>query len=164
MLKPPRRPDERLLNWKVLIRAYLFLGPVEAVAGLYGYFYVLNSGGWQWGEVLPSGNILYLKATTACLAGIIVTQIANVFVCRSESVPVLRLGLFTNRLILVAVTLEILLAFVFIYTPPGNFFFKTAPLPISIWLRLIPFAMLLFIMDETRKILKEKIIPLSPQH
>jgi sodium/potassium-transporting ATPase subunit alpha len=152
MKRPPRRPEERLLSWQVLRRAYFFLGPIEAVAGLYGYFYVLNSGGWFWGEALSSRDVLYLQATTACLAGIIVTQIANVFVSRSATEPALRLGLFSNRLILIAICLELLLAFVFIYTPVGNLFFGTSPLSLEVWLRLMPFALVLFVMDETRKI------------
>ncbi len=85
MQRPPRSPEERLLNWRVLSRSYLFLGPIEAMAGLYGYFYVLKSGGWQWGEILSPGNIFYIQATTACLGGIIITQIANAFACRSST-------------------------------------------------------------------------------
>ncbi|MDI6729458.1 MAG: cation-transporting P-type ATPase, partial [Thermodesulfovibrionales bacterium] len=59
MKQPPRDPKERLLNFKLLSRAYLFLGPIEAAAGLFGFFYVLRSGDWQWGEMLASNNILY---------------------------------------------------------------------------------------------------------
>jgi sodium/potassium-transporting ATPase subunit alpha len=47
MRQPPRSPEERLLNLKLLSRAYLFLGPIEAAAGLFGFFYVLNTGGWK---------------------------------------------------------------------------------------------------------------------
>src|SRR4030067_2040929 len=85
MKQPPRGPDEKLLNFKILSRAHLFLGPIEAFAGLFGFFYVLNSGGWQWGAMLPPGYVIYMQATTACLAGIIVSQIGNVFACRSST-------------------------------------------------------------------------------
>src|SRR4030043_1212301 len=50
MKMPPRSPKERLLTIPLLTRAYLFLGPIEAAAGLFGFFYVLNTGGWQWGQ------------------------------------------------------------------------------------------------------------------
>lgn len=46
MRHPPRDPKERLFNFKLLSRAYLFLGPIEATAGLFGFFYVLESEGW----------------------------------------------------------------------------------------------------------------------
>ncbi|MCX7793197.1 MAG: cation-transporting P-type ATPase [Thermodesulfovibrionales bacterium] len=151
MQKPPRPPEERLLNWKVLSRAYLFLGPIEAIAGLYGYFYVLKSGGWLWGTVLSSKDILYLKATTACLGGIIITQIANAFACRSSAESVFRLGIFSNRLLIFAIFIEIIIALLIIYTGTGNTFFGTAPLEPEVWLVLLPFSIILFFAEELIK-------------
>lgn len=151
MQRPPRSPEERLLNWKVLSRSYLFLGPIEAMAGLYGYFYVLNAGGWQWGEILSPKNILYIQATTACLAGIIITQIANAFACRSSTESVFKLGVFSNKLLLIAITIEIIIALFIIYTEIGNIFFGTVPLKPSIWLILLPFSIMLFLAEELRK-------------
>ncbi len=150
---PPRSPKERLLTLPLLTRAYLFLGPIEAIAGLFGFFYVLNSGGWQWGQYLPPNNILYLQATTACLTAIIVTQIANVFACRSFKESVLSLGIFSNRLIFIGIAFEILLQLFIVYHPLGNKIFSTHPIPLNIWLILIPFAFLLFFAEELRKFL-----------
>ncbi|MFA5353529.1 MAG: cation-transporting P-type ATPase, partial [Thermodesulfovibrionales bacterium] len=65
MKQPPRDPSERLLNFRLLGRAYLFLGPLEAVAALFGFFSVLYAGGWQWGEMLLASNMLYIQPTTA---------------------------------------------------------------------------------------------------
>ena len=48
MKKPPRSHKERLLNLKLLLRVFLLLGPIEVAAGLFGFFYVLHTGGWQW--------------------------------------------------------------------------------------------------------------------
>ena len=45
MKQPPRDPNERLLNLRRLSLAFLFLGSIEAAAGLFGYFYVLDAGG-----------------------------------------------------------------------------------------------------------------------
>ncbi|MEW6161878.1 MAG: cation-transporting P-type ATPase [Nitrospirota bacterium] len=154
---PPRSPKERLLNFPLLTRAYLFLGPIEAVAGLFGYFYVLNKGGWQWGEMLASNNILYLQATTACLTAIIVTQIANVFACRSFKESVFRLGIFTNRLIFAGIAFEILLQLFIVYHPFGNKIFSTHPISVEIWLILIPFALLLFSAEELRKLIVRRV-------
>jgi sodium/potassium-transporting ATPase subunit alpha len=151
--RPPRSPDEKLLNLRLLGRSHLFLGPIEAAAGLFGFFYVLKSGGWQWGETLPPHNFLYLQATTACLAAIVVTQIANVFACRSFRTSVFRLGLFSNRLILVGITLELLTILFIVYHPGGQFVFGTAPLPGRVWLIFIPFALALLFLEEGRKLL-----------
>lgn len=152
MSQPPRRREERLLNFSVLGRAYLFLGPIEAFAGLYGFFFVLNAGGWQWGEMLPAHDLLYLKATTACLGAIIITQIGNVFACRSFRESVFSIGFFSNRLILLGIALEIAISIFIIYTPPGNAIFGTTPLDPSIWLVLFPFSILLLAVEEIRKL------------
>ena len=45
-------------------------------------FFVLGDGGWKHGELLAATDPLYLQATTACLAAIVVAQVVNVFGCR----------------------------------------------------------------------------------
>jgi sodium/potassium-transporting ATPase subunit alpha len=154
---PPRSPKERLLNFSLLTRAYLFLGPIEAVAGLFIYFSVLHKGGWQWGQMLASNNIIYLQATTACLTAIIVTQIANVFACRSSRESVFSLGIFTNRLIFGGIAFEILLQLFIVYHPFGNEIFSTAPISLNTWLILVPFMLLLFFAEEMRKLILRKV-------
>ena len=157
MKMPPRSPKERLLTLPLLTRAYLFLGPIEAAAGLFGFFYVLNTGGWQWGQILASNNILYLQATTACLTAIIVTQIANVFACRSSKESVFSLGFFTNRLIFGGIAFEILLQLFIVCHPFGNKIFSTHPISLNTWLILIPFAFLLFSAEELRKFIVRRV-------
>ncbi|MFZ3091533.1 MAG: cation-transporting P-type ATPase [Nitrospirota bacterium] len=151
MERPPRSRRERLLNFPLIARAYLFLGPIEAAAGLAGYFWFLHGGGWQWGQSLLKTDMLYMQATTMCLTAIIVTQVANVFACRTTTESVFKIGLFSNRLILFGIAVEILLQIFIVYHPIGNKIFGTAPLPFSGWLFLIPFAVFLFLADEVRK-------------
>jgi len=151
MKQPPRSHKERLLNLKLLLRVFLILGPIEAAAGLFGYFYVLKTGEWQWGQALASNNILYMQATTACLTGIVLTQIANGFVSRSFRESVFSLGLFSNKLLLAGILVEIILQIFIVYHPVGNNIFSTYPIPLNVWLVLIPFALLLFAIEEVRK-------------
>ena len=82
MRRPPRARGERLLSWGLLARAYLFLGVLEAAAAMAVFFFVLDAAGWQYGETLATNDPLYLQATTACLAAIVMTQVVNVFLCR----------------------------------------------------------------------------------
>ena len=151
MALPPRSPQEKLLNAKVLSLVFLFLGSIEASAGLFGFFSVMQQGGWQWGEMLPSNNILYLQATTACLTGIVIAQVANVFACRSFRESVFSIGFFTNRLIFLGIAFELALQFFIVYHPWGNKIFATHPIAMSTWIILIPFAFLLFFGEEARK-------------
>jgi sodium/potassium-transporting ATPase subunit alpha len=157
MKVPPRSQKERLLNFPLLARAYLFLGPIEAAAGMFGFFYVLHKGGWQWGQMLASDNIIYLQATTACLTAIIVTQIANVFACRSFKESVFRLGIFTNKLIFGGILFEILLQVFIVYHPFGNKIFSTYPISLNTWSILIPFAFFLFFAEEMRKFIVRRV-------
>ncbi len=151
MKQPPRNRDERLLDFSVISRAYLFLGPIEAVACMFGFFYVLYGGGWNWGTMLEPDNVLYMQATTACLTGIIITQAANVFACRSSKESVLSLGLLTNRVIFIGIGFELLLQLFIVYHPWGNRIFSTSPISLHIWLVLLPFAFLLLFAEEARK-------------
>jgi len=151
MKQPPRSRDERLLDFSVISRAYLFLGPIEALACMFGFFYVLYGGGWTWGTVLEPENILYMQATTACLSAIIITQAGNVFACRSSNESVLGLGLFTNRMIFIGIGFELFLQLFIVYHPWGNRIFSTYPVSPATWLVLIPFAFVLFFAEEARK-------------
>jgi len=151
MKQPPRNRDERLLDFSVISRAYLFLGPIEAVACMFGFFYVLYGGGWNWGTMLEPDNVIYMQATTACLTAIIITQAANVFACRSSKESVLSLGLLTNRVIFIGIGFELLLQVFIVYHPWGNRIFSTSPISLHIWLVLLPFAFLLLFAEEARK-------------
>jgi len=156
MKKPPRSHKERLIDSFILIRSFLILGPIEAAAGLFGFFYVLYSGGWHWNEPISSSNILYMQATTACLTGIVITQVANGFASRTFREPVFKIGLFSNKFLIFGILFEILLQIFIVYHPLGNKIFSTYPIPIKIWLILIPFAILLFTIEEFRKKLIHK--------
>ncbi len=151
MRRPPRPRSERLLSWPLLVRAYLFLGPLEAVAAMAAFFYVMQLGGWHYGEMPSSRDPLYLQATTACLAAIVLAQMVNVFVCRHSLLPVWYFPLRENRLLIIALAVEAFLLLLIVYTAAGNLLFGTAPLPAAVWLFSLPFALLLGVAEETRK-------------
>lgn len=159
MRRPPRRRTERLLSPGLLARSYLFLGPIEAAACLFGFFWVLGRGGWSWGEPLGAADPLYLRATTACLTGIIITQVANVFACRSSRESVFTIGWTTNRFIFLGIAAELVLQVLIVYHPWGNLVFRTAPLPLTVWFVLVPFAVLLLALEELRKLVFRRLSP-----
>ncbi|MCC7203326.1 MAG: cation-transporting P-type ATPase [Nitrospirae bacterium] len=157
--RPPRSVRERLLSMTLIARAYFFLGPIEAIAAMAGFFWFLSLNGWQWGDKLPSDSILYLQATTVCLTGIIVTQIANVFVCRSRVLSVFAISLWINKFIIAGVAVEVAIILFIVYTPQGNVLFGTNPLPLAVWAFLLPFAFLLLVFEEARKAIVRFIVP-----
>jgi sodium/potassium-transporting ATPase subunit alpha len=151
MQRPPRARTQRLLNGALAMRAYLFLGLIEAAAAMSAFFHVLGEGGWRYGDPLASSTLLYKEATTACLAAIVLLQIVNVFVCRSAVRSIFTTGLGGNALILWGALFEGTLLGVMAYTSWGNALFDTAPLPLDVWLFLAPWAVALVALEEGRK-------------
>ncbi|MFY9269906.1 MAG: cation-transporting P-type ATPase [Candidatus Manganitrophaceae bacterium] len=151
MRRPPRARQERLWSRALLARSYLFLGLLEAVAAMAAFFFVLHRGGWRYGEILSPKDPLYLQATTACLTAIIVMQVVNLFLCRSDRGSALSFRLFANPLLLWGIAAEIALILLIDYTLWGNRFFGTAPILLEVWLYLVPFALGMFALEEGRK-------------
>ncbi len=151
MKLPPRDQNERLLNRAVWLRAYFFLGVIEAAAGMAVYFFVLYSGGWHYGQQLAAHDPLYMQATTACLSAIIVMQIVTVFLCRSAVRSVFTMPSFDNRWILSGVVLEAALLAVYNYVPLANWLLGTSSVPPAVWLVIVPLALATLALEEGRK-------------
>jgi magnesium-transporting ATPase (P-type) len=151
MRQPPRRRDERLMNWPLVARAYLWLGMLEAAAAMAAFFFVLGAGGWRYGGPLAPTAPLYLQATTACLAAIIVMQVVNVFLCRDPRESVFAAVLEYNPWILFSISIELALILAIVYTAPGNAAFATAPIAPEVWLFILPFAAAMLVLEEGRK-------------
>ena len=148
---PPRPRTEQLLNLPLMLRAYLFLGVVEAIVAMGVFFLYLYSQGWTWGSHLDWSSPLYKQATTVTFAGIVFAQVANVFACRSDHLSVTRLGWLTNPLILWGILTEVTILALITYTPIGNEIFGTSPLPLWIFGPLALGALTLLLAEEARK-------------
>ncbi len=151
MRLPPRPRDTRLMNFPLALRAYLFLGPIEAAGAMAAFFFVLLRGGWTYGTTLAADDPLYLQATTACLCSIIVMQIVNVFLCRSPTRSMFSMRLLDNRLILLGVALEAALMLIAVYWPVAQDLLGTAVVPAALWLLVVPFSAGMLVLDELRK-------------
>lgn len=152
MKRPPRGKGKGLIDRKILFRGYLFLGLLSAIGVLFGYFYVLKGGGWHWGVNLPADAPLTREASTATFLGIVIMQIGVAFACRTQTESAFRAGVFGNRLLLWGVLFELCLSGLIIYSPWGQKIFNTAAVSPALWLMLAPFALLVFLSDEIRKL------------
>jgi calcium-translocating P-type ATPase len=151
MSRPPRARNERLLSWGVIARAYLFLGVLEAAAAMAVFFFVLQTAGWSYGVELNRADPLYLAATSACLATIVVMQMINVILCRHPFRSSFSFGFFGNPYILLGLAAELGVILFIVYTDAGNWLFGTAPLGIEVWLLAIAAAALMWLLEEIRK-------------
>lgn len=151
MKHPPRSSHERLLDWPLLFRCYGFLGPFEALGSMAVFFFVLGQNGWQYGQSLAWNDPLYWQATAACLACIVLLQVVNVHLCRSDRQSVFSLGWSDNRLLWIGILAEVVLILVIVYSSWGNWLFDTAPIGADAWLFMLPFAVLMLAAEEMRK-------------
>jgi calcium-translocating P-type ATPase len=153
MGRPPRSSREGLFDLALLARAYLWLGAIVSVGSMAAFFFVLTNGGWHYGQDLASTDTLYLQATTACLTGIICMQAVNSSMCRSERQSLFALGLFSNKLLLFGVAVQLALILFIDYTSSGNAIFKTHAIPLQVWLFILPFMALMTVAEEMRKLM-----------
>jgi calcium-translocating P-type ATPase len=151
MQRSPRRREERLLTPGLLVRAYFFLGPLEAAAAMSAFFVVLAAAGWPSHQELSASSVLYRQATTACLTAIVCMQVVNVHLCRSRRTSIFSRRFFENPLITLGIVAEIALILSIDYSAPGRALFATAPIGFGAWLVILPFAGAMLALEEARK-------------
>ena len=164
MDRPPRPKQEFLLNVPLLLRAYLFLGVIEAVLSMLGFFIVWWSYGYSLIDLQqvtpmilshtadPAVTAIYRQATTMTLAAIVTCQVGNLFACRSSWSSIFRQSLSNNSLLWLGITVECVALFAFIDFPPFRQVFGTASLANWHWLILLICPPLLIAIEEIRKL------------
>jgi len=153
MQRPPRSQHQHLFDWPLALRAYVFLGAIEAAIAMAAFFFVLHGAGWRYGHELAMNDPRYLRATTTCFSAIVVLQIVNVFLCRSSTRSIFSTGILGNALIWGGVIVEIGLVALIDYTQLGNSIFGTAPIGDRTWLFILPFAAAMLVAEEVRKLI-----------
>ncbi|MHB1293767.1 MAG: cation-translocating P-type ATPase [Anaerolineae bacterium] len=153
MDRPPRSQAEPLITRRLLTRAMLWYGLIEAVAGLAGYFFLNWLRGWPGEPLAAVGTPAYLAATTLTLGCIVAAQAGAVQGCRTDRISVFRKGLLSNRLVVIGIVVEFLVVALLAYTPVLQHVFGTAPLEPQHWLFMLLWAPVLFLLDELRKAL-----------
>ncbi len=164
MQQPPRRRDSPLLDRGLLLRAFVWLGGIEAILCYAGFFLVFRAYGYtdilhlprvdllSFAERLasPEGQV-YLLASTVFHAGVVTSQIGNAFACRTERGRVRRLGFFSNKFLLAGIAFEVLVILALIYIPPLAQVFEHRPLPLHYWIGLTLYAPILYMLDWLRR-------------
>lgn len=127
MNRPPRDPAEPLLTRTLMVRILLVSSMLVA------------SSWWLFEWELDSGASL-AEARTAAMNVFVVVEAFYLFSCRSLTYSALRLGLFSNRWIIVGVAVQALAQLAITYLPAMNTLFGTAPIGLSTWLRVFGIA------------------------
>jgi potassium/sodium efflux P-type ATPase len=135
MDRPPRRLSDHLITRKLLVRAYLVLGPVQALASMSAFYlyYWTNGYAGQWLN-LPAEGPIYRSATAMALAAVVFTQIGNLFTMRSTTRSAFKMPMFANPMIWIGILSEILVILVIVYVPFMQDFIGTGPFEAKYWL------------------------------
>jgi Ca2+-transporting ATPase len=154
MDRPPRRLSEHVITRDLLVRAYVWLGPAQALIAMAAFYFQYWQNGYagQWLD-LPATGWIYASATAMTLAAVVTTQIGNLFAQRTTRTSIVRVGFFSNRLAWIGIGSEIVLIFLLVYVPLLQRIFGTAAFALSNWLFLFAWTPALLVIDEVRKAL-----------
>lgn len=170
MKRKPRRRDHPLIDTKLILRSFLWLGLIEAALCYSGFYFVYTFLGdglilnvpWLKG-VVDSGllpplwampkDYVHAVAITTFHAGVVTAQIGNAFASRSERELGHHLGWFSNPLLWLGVIFETFLIFLLIYARPLAEAFQHERLPYIFWVGLFLYAPVLYGLERMRKTL-----------
>lgn len=130
MRRPPR--GRRLLDRSVAERAFVVLGPAEALVEMSAFVASLHASGWRPGHAFPSGAPL-LAASGAAFTAVVLGQFANAFACRSTTLPAWATRRPVNRLLVGAVLVELLALLGFLFVGPLASLLDHAPPSVTGW-------------------------------
>merc|ERR1712192_119560 len=177
MKRPPRNPfTDKLVNERLISMAYGQIGMIQASAGFFVYFVILcENGFWPshllglrraWDSIAVNDltdsygqegtyadrKILEYTCHTAFFVSIVVVQWADLIICKTRKNSVFQQGM-KNHFMNFGLVFETVLAAILSYTPGMDKGLRMYPLKINWWLPAIPFSILIFGYDETRKFL-----------
>jgi len=113
MQRPPRVRGEGVIRLEMLIRAWVFLGFISAGIAMAAFLAVLLAAGWHPGDAVGAGTPLhhaYLQATSATFLAIVACQVGTAFAARTDRASLASVGVFSNRLLVWSVLLELVFA------------------------------------------------------
>merc|ERR1719177_13486 len=177
MKRQPRNPfTDKLVNERLISMAYGQIGMIQASAGFFVYFVILcengfwpsrlfglrrawdsqavndleDSYGQEW--TYADRKILEYTCHTAFFVSIVVVQWADLIIYKTRKNSVFQQGM-KNHFMNFGLCFETALAAFLSYTPGMDKGLRMYPLKINWWLPAIPFSVLIFCYDETRKFL-----------
>jgi magnesium-transporting ATPase (P-type) len=128
---PPQA--RRLLDRRVLVRAFGVLGPAEAVVEMAAFLAVFVAAGWRPGDPFPGGATL-LAASGAAFTAVVLGQLTNALACRSVRRPVWAQPRPAGVLLPVALGVEALALVGFLFVPAVAALLGQAPPTVTGWL------------------------------
>ncbi len=137
MHEPPRSPDARIINREILVNvAYVAL--FMAVGTL-----------WTFTRAQQGGSLAY--AQTTAFTTLAMFQVFNSLNCRSRDKSIFRLGVFSNRYLVAAIVVSVLLQIAAQTVPFMQVALGTVPLGWRGWGTIVLISGSILVADELRK-------------
>jgi len=183
MKRQPRNPfTDKLVNERLISMAYGQIGMIQASAGFFVYFVIMAENGFLPGKLFgirrswdssavndledsygqewtyADRKILEYTCHTAFFVSIVVVQWADLIICKTRRNSVFQQGM-KNHFLNFGLFFETCLAAFLSYCPGMDKGLRMYPLYFNWWVPAIPFSILIFCYDETRKFLLRRQPP-----
>jgi len=177
MKRQPRNPfTDKLVNERLISMAYGQIGMIQASAGFFVYTVIMAENGFlpsrllgirrQWDSQAVNDledsygqewsyhdrKTLEYTCHTAFFVSIVIVQWADLIICKTRKLSVFQQGM-KNHFMNFGLVFETVLAIILSYTPGMDKGLRMYPLKANWWVPAIPFSILIFCYDETRKYL-----------
>ncbi|OQR68806.1 sodium/potassium-transporting ATPase subunit alpha-like, partial [Tropilaelaps mercedesae] len=177
MMRAPRNPRrDQLVNERLISMAYGQIGMIQAAAGFFSYFAIMGENGFwpsrligiraQWdsrdindledsyGQEWPYYRRKALEFTchTCFFVTIVIVQWADLLICKTRRNSIFQQGM-RNQVLNFSLVFETALAAFLTYCPGMEQALRMYPLRFNWWLFGLPFAMVIFIYDEIRRLI-----------
>jgi len=174
MQRPPRnKKKDPMVNIKLLLHAYGFIGMMETFSAFFIWFYYMNAYGgfgpgdlilafnnWQDGYMgysIDQLNEFLFTGQSVFFVSLVIVQFGNLMSTRTRHLSFFQhlpwKSKTRNMRLYVAMLASLVLAGIAIYLPFFNNVFQTTAIPTECWFMPIPFAIWIFLSEELRKYL-----------
>ncbi|KAL1023657.1 hypothetical protein UPYG_G00044150 [Umbra pygmaea] len=174
--QPRNSKTDKLVNERLISMAYGQIGMMQSVCGFFTYFVVMGENGFrplsllgvrlewenkylndmedsygqQW--TFEGRKVLEFTCHTAFFASIVITQVADLLIVKTRKNSIFQQGM-ANRVLIFGILTETALALFVSYCPGMDVGLRMYPIRLLWWFTPMPFALLIFLYDETRKYL-----------
>jgi P-type Ca2+ transporter type 2C len=145
--QPPRHPDVGLIYPGLLLR----IAFIAIITGL-GIYFIFS---WT------AARMSLEEARTVTFCAWVTFQWMLALSARSDEQTVFHLGFFRNRLLILSIAGAVLLQMAAIYVPFLQAAFRTVPLGVYGWSIAVAFGLLIFAIEELRKLIFPRLFSLG---
>jgi len=176
---PRNKFTDKLVNERLISMAYGQIGMIQALAGFVCYFVILMQNGFLPGDIIglrvnwddknmqnvedsygqqwsyTQRKIVEFTCHTMFFTAIVIVQWADLLICKTRRLSIFQQGM-KNKILIAGLFEETCLAAFLSYCPGTDAMLRMYPLEWTWWFIPMPFSLIIFVYDETRKMLIRK--------